>query len=304
LACAGELVNNGANVTVYEALHEFGGVLSYGIPEFRLPKEIVKNQIKNLQNKGVRFIKDVVVGKTITLNELQEENDFVFIGTGAGLPLFLGIEGEMLNGVYSSNEFLARINLMHANEFPNVDTPIKIGEKVAVIGGGNVAMDCARCAIRLGAEVSLIYRREISDMPARKEEVQHAINEGVQVKELYIPKRIIGNEKGEVIGVEVAKAQMGDIDDRGRRSFDEIPNSSEIIEVGTVIVAIGNKPNPLLVSSDERLEVNHKGCIITNRDGECKVEKVYAGGDAVTGAATVILAMGAGRDAARAMMRN
>jgi len=302
LACAGELINNGVNVTIYEALHELGGVLSYGIPEFRLPKKIVQKEIKNLQNKSVRFITDVVVGKTITLQQLKEENDFVFIGTGAGLPLFLEISGEMLNGVYSSNEFLTRINLMHAGDFPNVDTPIKIGKKVAVIGGGNVAMDCARCAIRLGSDVALVYRRESTDLPARAEEVKHAVQEGMKVLELSIPQKIIGDENGKVIGLEVTKAVIGELDDKGRRSFNEIPNSAHVLDVDTVIIAIGQRPNPLLSKSDNSLEINEKGCIVTDKKGESVISSVYAGGDAVTGAATVILAMGAGRDAARAML--
>ena len=356
LACAGELIKNGANITIYEALHEFGGVLSYGIPEFRLPKRVVKKQIDDLAQKGVKFIKNAVIGKSISLQELQADNDFVFIGTGAGLPLFANIEGEMLNGVYSSNEFLTRVNLMHADDFPSSDTPVKTGKKVAVIGGGNVAMDCARVALRLNVDacdvgatvpgrprametiaptspdVTLVYRRTIAEMPAREEEVRHALEEGVKMLELAIPKRIIGNENGEVVGLEVVGARLGAPDSSGRKSFEEIPNSNEILDVDTVIVAIGNKPNPLLTSSDSRLEVNKWGCLVADESGlvqinnaagmpraaspthasglsilstdYCQLSPVYAGGDAVTGAATVIQAMGAGREAARAMLNS
>jgi len=305
LACAGELAKRGYDVTIFEAFHKPGGVLVYGIPEFRLPKEIVQKEIDALTQMGVKIQTNVVVGKSILIEELFNEYGFsaVFIGTGAGLPSFLNIEGESYNGVYSANEFLTRINLMKAYEFPNVDTPIYVGKKVAVVGGGNVAMDAARSAKRLGAdEVYIIYRRSEKEMPARREEVEHAKEEGIIFKVLTNPVRILGDENYWVKGIEVVDMVLGDVDESGRQKPVEVEGSNHVIDVNTVIIAIGQTPNPLIKNTTKGLETNKKGCIVTKDEyGQTSLENVYAGGDAVTGAATVILAMGAGRKAAMAI---
>ena len=305
LACAGDLNKNGFDVTVFEALHTPGGVLVYGIPEFRLPKKLVKAEISRLENAGVEIRTDTVIGRTYTLDELLDEEGYsaAFIGTGAGLPKFQNIEGENLNGVYSANEFLTRINLMRAYDFPNVDTPVKCGRNVAVVGGGNVAMDAARCALRLGAEnVYIVYRRGESEMPARKEEVHHAKEEGIDFRFLNNPTKIIGDENGSVKAIECVKMELGEPDASGRRRPVEIKGSEYELEVDTVIIAIGTTPNPLIRNTTPGLETRKWGGIIVNEDTlETSRKNVYAGGDAVTGAATVILAMGAGKKAAKAI---
>ncbi|MGL5460275.1 MAG: NADPH-dependent glutamate synthase, partial [Cetobacterium sp.] len=300
LTAAGDLGKMGYNVTVFEALHELGGVLTYGIPSFRLPKDtIVKKEIEELKKLGVNFKKNIAIGKTYTIDELLNEEKFhaVFIGSGAGLPNFMKIPGENLNGVFSANEFLTRINLMKANE-KDYKTPIKIPKKVAVIGGGNVAMDAVRTAIRLGAESHIVYRRGINEFPARLEEVHHAIEEGVIVDELTLPKEILGDEYGNVIGMKCIKTTLGENDVSGRAKFIEIEDSQFIMDVDTVIIAIGTSPNPLLVNTTKNLELNKWKCIIANEGGETSKEGVFAGGDAVIGAATVILAMETGKKAA------
>lgn len=304
LACAGDLAKLGYEVTIFEALHEAGGVLVYGIPEFRLPKEtVVKHEVENLKKLGVKIETNVIVGRTVTIDDLLEEEgyDAVFIGSGAGLPKFMGIPGENLNGVQSANEFLTRTNLMKAFK-SGYDTPIRVGQKVAVVGGGNVAMDAARTALRLGAEVHVVYRRSEEELPARVEEVHHAKEEGVIFDVLTNPTEIIGDEKGWVSGMKCVKMELGEPDDSGRRKPIEIPNSEYVIEVDTVIMSLGTSPNPLISSTTKELSINKRKCIMTEEEtGLTTKEKVYAGGDAVTGAATVILAMGAGKKAARAI---
>lgn len=312
LTCAGDLAKKGYDVTVFEALHVAGGVLVYGIPEFRLPKAIVKKEIETLEKLGVKIITNVVIGKTITIDELFDEGfESVFIGSGAGLPKFMGIEGETLNGVYSANEFLTRTNLMSAFSEQS-DTPIMRAKRVAVVGGGNVAMDAARCALRLGAdEVSIVYRRSMDELPARKEEVEHAMEEGIKFRLLTNPKKINGYfnpddkrdaKNGFVKSIECVKMELGEPDERGRRSPKEIVGSNFELEVDAVIMSIGTSPNPLIKDTTSGLEVNsHGGIIITEETGETTKQNVYAGGDAVTGAATVILAMGAGKLAAEAI---
>lgn len=301
LTCAGTLAKKGYDVTVFEALHLAGGVLVYGIPEFRLPKNIVQKEVETLKKLGVTIETNVIIGKTLTVDELFEEGfQYVFIGTGAGLPRFMGIEGESLKGVYSANEFLTRTNLMKAY-LEKSSTPIKKGGKVAVVGGGNVAMDAARSALRLGAEkVYIVYRRSLNELPARKEEVEHAMEEGVEFMLLNNPTRIIGDEKGNVTQMECIKMELGAPDERGRRSPQEIPDSHFTLDVDTVIMAIGTSPNPL-IKDTTNISVNSRGGIITDEFGKTDKSKVYAGGDAVTGAATVILAMGAGKTAAEAI---
>lgn len=304
LTVAGDLAGLGYEVTVFEAFHVAGGVLMYGIPEFRLPKEIVRREIENLKKAGVRIETNVIVGKTIMLDELLEEYSFdaVFLGTGAGLPSFMGIEGESLNGVYSANEFLTRINLMKAYKFPEYDTPVFVGKNVAVLGGGNVAMDAARSAKRLGAEnVYIIYRRGREELPARAEEVMHAEEEGVSFKLLCNPTRLIGDDKGWVKQMELVDMELGEPDESGRRRPQVKPGSEHSIDMDTVIVAIGQTPNPLIRATSDGLEANKRGCLIADENGKTTKEHVYAGGDAVTGAATVILAMGAGKTAAKAI---
>lgn len=302
ITCAGELAKEGYDVTIFEALHEAGGVLVYGIPEFRLPKEkIVKKEIENLKNLGVKIETNVIVGRTITVDEIFEEGfEAVFIGSGAGLPKFMGIDGENLNGVFSANEFLTRNNLMKAFKAES-DTPIKVGEKVAVVGGGNVAMDAARTAKRLGAEVYVIYRRTQEELPARAEEVHHAIDEGIIFELLTNPVEILGDEKGWVSGIKCIRMELGEPDESGRRRPVPIEGSEFEFPVDTVIMSLGTSPNPLISTTTEGLDINKWQCLIADEEGRTTREGVFAGGDAVTGAATVILAMGAGKDAAKAM---
>lgn len=304
LTAAGDLAKRGYAVTVYEAFHVAGGVLMYGIPEFRLPKDIVQKEIENLKAMGVKIETNVIIGKTVTVDELISEfgYDAVFIGSGAGLPSFMKLEGESLNGVYSANEFLTRINLMKGYKFPEYDTPVFVGKNVAVFGGGNVAMDAARCAKRMGAEnVYIVYRRGKEELPARAEEVGHAEEEGVCFKLLTNPTRFIGDEKGWLRAVEVVDMKLGEADASGRRAPEVIPGSEHTIDIETAVIAIGQTPNPLIKSTTKGLDTNKRGCIVVNEDGLTSREHVYAGGDAVTGAATVILAMGAGKTAAKAI---
>ena len=302
LACAGDLAKKGYEVTVFEAFHLAGGVLVYGIPEFRLPKSIVQREIDNLKALGVKVELNTVIGKTISIDELMTEYGFesVFIGSGAGLPRFMNIPGENLSGVYSANEFLTRINLMKAYK-PDSTTPIQKGKKVVVVGGGNVAMDAARCAKRLGAEVYIVYRRTEEELPARKEEVEHAIEEGIIFKFLSNPVEVLGNEYGWVSGVKCQQMQVGEPDASGRRSTSPIPNSEFIVDADCVIMSIGTSPNPLIKSTTEGLATQKWGGIIADENGLTSREGIYAGGDAVTGAATVILAMGAGKTSAAAI---
>ncbi|HBJ1646194.1 TPA: NADPH-dependent glutamate synthase [Clostridium botulinum] len=304
LTCAGDLAKKGYDVTIFEALHKAGGVLEYGIPEFRLPKEkVVKNEVDNIRKLGVKIETNVIVGRTITIDELFEEEGFkaVFIGSGAGLPKFMGIEGENANGVCSANEFLTRVNLMKA-AVDGYDTPVRAGKKVAIVGGGNVAMDAARTALRLGAESHIVYRRGESELPARVEEVHHAKEEGVIFDVLTNPKEILVDKNGWVKGMKCIKMELGEPDESGRRSPVEIAGSEFIIDVDTVIMSLGTSPNPLISSTTQGLEINKRRCIIAEDEtGLTSKEGVYAGGDAVTGAATVILAMGAGKKAAQAI---
>ena len=311
LTCAGDLAKSGFDVTVFEALHTAGGVLVYGIPEFRLPKAIVKKEVDNLKAMGVEFMTNVIIGKTLTVDELFDMgHEAVFIGTGAGLPNFMGIPGESLKGVYSANEFLTRSNLMKAyREDP--DTPIMKGGRVAVVGGGNVAMDAARTALRLGAEkVYIVYRRSMEELPARREEVEHAEEEGIEFRLLCNPTEILGYnnpddrrdpKNGFVTGMRCVRMELGEPDERGRRRPVVIEGSDFVLDVDTVVMSIGTSPNPLIKSTTGGLEVNGRGGIIVNEEGLTSREGVYAGGDAVTGAATVISAMGAGKLAASAI---
>ena len=304
LTCAGDLARAGYDVTIFEALHVAGGVLVYGIPEFRLPKDIVKKEIDGLKKIGVKVLTNMVVGKVFSIDELMEEKGFeaVYIGTGAGLPRFMGIPGENLNGVYSANEYLTRTNLMKAYK-EGSDTPIKHSKSVAVVGGGNVAMDAARCAKRLGAEkVYIIYRRSMDEMPARNEEIEHAVEEDIIFNVLCNPTEILSDENGSVCGMKCLKMELGEPDESGRKSPVPVEGSEFVIDVDTVIMSIGTSPNPLIRNTTEGLETNRRGCIVTDGEsGKTSREGVYAGGDAVTGAATVILAMGAGKDAAKAI---
>ncbi|MDO4534924.1 MAG: NADPH-dependent glutamate synthase [Clostridium perfringens] len=302
LACAGDLAKLGYDVTIFEALHEAGGVLVYGIPEFRLPKDkIVKHEIENVKKLGVKIETNVIVGKTVTIDSLfQEGFKSIFIGSGAGLPRFMSIKGENANGVFSANEFLTRSNLMKGFN-DEYDTPIKIGTKVAVVGGGNVAMDSARTALRLGAEVHIVYRRSEDELPARKEEIHHAKEEGVVFDLLINPVEIIQDEKGWVKGMKCIKMDLGKVDASGRRKPIEVKDSEFIMDVDTVIMAIGTSPNPLITSTTKGLKTDKKKCIVADGMGQTSREGVFAGGDAVTGAATVILAMGAGKNAAKAI---
>ncbi len=303
LTCAGDLAKKGYDVTIFEALHLAGGVLVYGIPEFRLPKSIVQKEVDGLKALGVKVETNMVIGRVITIDELQNEYGFeaIFIGSGAGLPRFMGIPGENLKGVYSANEFLTRTNLMKAY-LDNSETPIEHAKNVAVVGGGNVAMDAARCALRLGAEhVYIVYRRSLEELPARKEEVEHAMEEGIEFKLLNNPVELIGDENKLVNKMKVEKMVLGEPDEKGRRRPVGTGNYEEI-DVDCVIIAIGTSPNPLIKSTTEGLETNNHGCLITkDESGLTTRTGVYAGGDAVTGAATVILAMGAGKHAAKAI---
>jgi glutamate synthase (NADPH/NADH) small chain len=302
LTCAGDLAKMGHAVTVFEALHAPGGVLMYGIPEFRLPKKIVKAEVDYIAKLGVDINYDVIVGKTITVDEIMKEYDAVFIGTGAGLPQWLSIPGENLDGVYSANEFLTRVNLMKAYNFPEYDTPIKIGKRVVTIGAGNVAMDCARTALRLGAEQStIVYRRTREEAPARKEEIEHAEEEGIKFFYLSAPTRFIGDENGKIKAMEYIQMKLGEPDESGRRRPVPIPKSESIMQIDIAIVAIGQSPNPLIPHTVKGLQVGKHGNIIADEDGRTSVPGLFAGGDIATGAATVILAMGAGKRAARAI---
>ncbi|MBT9830781.1 NADPH-dependent glutamate synthase [Clostridium baratii] len=301
LTCAGDLAKMGYDVTIFEALHEAGGVLVYGIPEFRLPKDtVVKGEIENVKRLGVKIETNVIVGRTVTIDELFEEEGFkaVFVGSGAGLPKFMGIKGENSNGVFSANEFLTRSNLMKAFK-EGYSTPIKSGSKVAVVGGGNVAMDAARTALRLGSEVHIVYRRSEEELPARKEEVHHAKEEGVIFDILTNPVEILSDENGWVKGMKCVKMKLLEADESGRRRPVEIEGSEFIMDVDTVIMSLGTSPNPLISSTTKGLAINKRGCVIADdNNGLTSREGVFAGGDAVTGAATVILAMGAGKKAA------
>ena len=305
LVCAGELARLGHPVTIFEGLHAPGGVLRYGIPEFRLPKEILDWEIDLLKRRGVEIVCNVIIGKTITLDELFDKMGFaaVFVGTGAGLPRFLGIPGENLNGVYSANEFLTRINLMHADRFPDADTPIMVGRRVAVIGAGNTAMDTVRTALRVGAEHAMIvYRRSENEMTARVEEHHHAIEERVEFKWLTNPIEVLGNDRGWVTGLKCVAMELGEPDDSGRARPVPIEGSEFVIPVDNVVLAIGNSPNPLLLKTTKGLDSDQKGCLVVEEGGsQTSRRRVYAGGDAVTGAATVILAAGAGKSAAAAI---
>ena len=303
LTCAGDLARKGYDVTVYEALHVAGGVLSYGIPEFRLPKAIVQREIEGLRQMGVKVLTNMVIGRVLSVRELMEQEGFeaVFIGSGAGLPKFMNIPGENLKGVYSANEFLTRVNLMKAYE-PDANTPIQRAKHVTVVGGGNVAMDAARCALRLGAEtVTIVYRRSLEELPARKEEVEHAMEEGIIFKLLNNPVELIGDSNRNVVIMRCIRMELGEPDASGRRRPVEIPGSEFELETDCVIMALGTSPNPLIKSTTEGLAIQRWGGIITDEDGLTYCEGIYAGGDAVTGAATVILAMGAGKKAAAAM---
>lgn len=304
LTCAGELIKKGYDVTIFEALHKAGGVLSYGIPEFRLPKDLVAKEIKSVEDLGVKIDTNVIVGRSITIDELMEDGyEAVFVGSGAGLPRFLNIPGENLLGVYSANEFLTRVNLMKGYQFPEAPTPVKVGRRVAVVGAGNVAMDAARTAKRLGAEeVYIVYRRSEEEAPARLEELHHAKEEGIIFRFLNNPAAILGDENGWVKGMEVVKQQLGEPDASGRRRPEPIEGSNYVMDVETVIIAIGQSPNPLIRQTTPGLDCQKWGGIIVNEETmESSKENVYAGGDTVTGAATVILAMGAGKRAAAAI---
>jgi len=301
LTAAADLAKMGHKVTMFEALHVAGGVLMYGIPQFRLPKEIVQNEVEYVKSLGVEIKLDAIVGKLHTLDELLSDGyDAVFLGTGAGLPMFMNIEGENFNGIYSANEFLTRVNLMKAYKFPEYDTPVKRGKNVAVVGGGNVAMDSARCALRLGAEkVYVIYRRSEKEMPARREEVENAKEEGIIFKFLTNPKRFTGNSQGSVTGVECYEMELGEPDQSGRRRPVVKAGSEFTMDVDVVIIALGTTPNPLIAATTEGLKTTSHGTVVTNEaNGRTEKNKVWAGGDIVTGSATVISAMGAGKKAA------
>jgi glutamate synthase (NADPH/NADH) small chain len=305
LTCAADLALQGFDVTVFESLHEAGGVLQYGIPQFRLPKDIVGREAEYIKSLGVQIKTSVLVGQTVTIQELREQGyDTFFIGTGAGLPYFLNVPGENLNGVYSANEFLTRVNLMKAYRFPEYDTPVRVGERVAVVGGGNVAMDAARTSLRLGAkEVYIVYRRSRDELPARHEEVENAEEEGIIFKLLTNPTRIIGNDQGEVAAIECIRMELGEPDAGGRRKPIPIPGSEFQFEADNVIVAIGQGPNPILLRNTPGLKLNKRGYIEADPETlETSMPGVFAGGDIVTGAATVIAAMGAGKKAARQMV--
>ena len=303
LACATDLSKLGYDITIFEALHEPGGVLQYGIPEFRLPKErVVKSEIENVKALGVKIETNVVVGRTVTIDTLMDKEGFsaIFVGSGAGLPKFMNIPGENLNGVVSANEFLTRNNLMRAYD-PDYDTPIYVGKRVAVVGGGNVAMDAARSALRLGADVTVVYRRTEKELPARVEEVHHAKEEGIVFRMLTNPVEVLGDERGWVRGLKCIRMELGEPDESGRRSPVPVKDSEFDIETDVVVMSLGTSPNPLLSTTTAGLDVNRWNCIVADDDGRTTRKGVFAGGDAVTGAATVILAMGAGRKAAAAI---
>lgn len=301
LSCAADLARAGVKVTIFEALHEAGGVLVYGIPEFRLPKSLVKKEIENVRSLGVDIETDVVVGKTVFIDELLAEYDAVFIGSGAGVPMFLHVQGENLNGVYSANEYLTRVNLMKAYKDSSA-TPIRCGKNVVVVGAGNVAMDAARTARRLGANVRLVYRRSRAEMPARKEEIEHAEEEGVTFDLLVNPVRIIGDENGNVKAIECVRMRLGEEDASGRRRPVTVEGSEFTSDCDEVIVALGTTPNPILKNSFPSLQTSPKGTIMADENGKTNIDRLYAGGDAITGAATVILAMGAGKKSAKAIL--
>ena len=303
LTCASDLAKLGYSVTIFEAFHTSGGVLVYGIPEFRLPKAIVQNEVEKLRAQGVEVMTNMVIGKVLSIDEIFEMGyQAVFVGSGAGLPMFMGIEGEALAGVYSANEFLTRVNLMKAYR-EEYDTPIKNSRAVAVVGGGNVAMDAARCAKRLGAEhVYIVYRRGEEEMPARREEIHHAKEEGIEFTLLTNPVRILNDGAGKVGGMECVRMELGEPDASGRRRPVEVEGSNFVLDVDTVIMSLGTSPNPLIRSTTPGLEANRKGCLVVNEETmQTTRTGVYAGGDAVTGAATVILAMGAGKKAAESI---
>jgi glutamate synthase (NADPH/NADH) small chain len=301
LTVAGDLIKLGHGVTIFEALHEMGGVLIYGIPEFRLPKEIVRREVEYLEKLGVEMVTDFIVGRTRTVDSLLEEYDAIFIGSGAGLPWFMDIPGENLNGVYSANEYLTRMNLMKGFKRGS-DTPVKNHKKVVVVGGGNVAMDCARTALRLGAETHIVYRRSMEELPARLEEIENAEEEGVIFDLLTLPLRYIGDENGWVKEMECMKMELGEPDESGRRRPVPIKGSETIVPVDAVVCAIGNSPNPLIAQTTPGLEIGKRGNIAADDDtGKTSKERVWTGGDVMTGAATVIMAMGAGRKAARSI---
>lgn len=303
LTVASELGKRGYQIDIYEALHEFGGVLIYGIPEFRLPKSIVKKEIFDLEKLGVNFLKNIPVGYAIPVHEILEDYDAVFVGVGAGTPKFMGIPGSELNGVYSANEFLTRVNLMRAYKFPEYDTPIRVGKKAVVVGGGNTAMDAARSALRLGADVTIVYRRTEAEMPARKAEIHHAKEEGIKILTLATPVKYVGDENGNLIAIECVRMELGEPDESGRRRPVFVNGSNFIIEADTVIEAIGTEANKFLLSQFPDLKTNKYGYIITNEYGQTSIPKVFAGGDIVTGSATVILAMGAGKSAAQGIQK-
>lgn len=301
LSCSADLARAGVDVTIFEALHEAGGVLVYGIPEFRLPKSLVKKEIDGVKSLGVKIETDVVVGKSVFVEELLEEYDAVFIASGAGVPMFMHVKGENLNGVYSANEYLTRVNLMKAYKADSV-TPIRRAKRTVVVGAGNVAMDAARTALRLGSEVTLVYRRSRAEMPARAEEIEHAEQEGVKFDLLVNPVEILGDEYGNVKGARLIRMQLGEPDASGRRRPVEIEGSEFEIECDQIIVALGTTPNPIIKKSFPSLETSKKGTIVADDNGKTNVDKLYAGGDAMTGAATVILAMGAGKRSAKAIL--
>jgi len=302
LTAAGQLARRGHDVTIYEALHKPGGVLVYGIPEFRLPKKIVAQEVERLQEAGVKIECNVVIGRTYTIPELQKNFDAIFIANGAGLPVFMNVPGENLKGVYSANEYLTRINLMAAYQFPHADTPVLNGQRVAVVGGGNVAMDAVRTAKRLGAaEAMIVYRRTHDELPARAEEVHHAEQEGVRFEFLTAPLEVIGSDKRWVAGMKCQKMRLGEPDSSGRRRPEPIPGSEFILDCDIVVVAIGTKANPLLTATCPELKLNKWGNIVADENGQTSIPGVFAGGDIVRGAATVILAMGDGKKAAQAM---
>ncbi len=303
LTCAADLAKMGYKVTIFEGLHKPGGVLTYGIPEFRLPKDMVMEEVDEIEKLGVELKLNYLIGRIKTIEDLREDGyKAFFIATGAGLPYFLGIEGESLNGVYSANEFLTRVNLMKAYKFPEYDTPVNVGEKVVVIGGGNVAMDSARCAVRLGAEkVHIVYRRTEKEMPARIEEIHHAKQEGIEFHLLTSPLKVIGDESGTVKVLRCQENELGEPDDSGRRRPVPIPGAEFDMEIDTLIVAIGNGPNPLLLKTIDDLKLGRKGNIEVDDNGQTNIDDIFAGGDIATGSATVIAAMGAGKHAARAI---